>query len=436
MNTGFNIEVKLSPGRGADDALPISVSARDVVFTRLLRPGSDQPDNFLEAPPAQLAFWLVDNWWRLRFECVPSGRASPDWRLRHELAAIGGGYVWPRLRIWGDGEGVGLACYADPPGVLGPVRYVVDALTYVSGSAFEAGVDSFFAMAVDGASGFGSDRHALASQVESLRIERADPQLSSWRRLEAQAGFDPDSAPDALMHELAGLAERFGERGVEEAVLAYPGIDAATELGREIAAASKVGLRCDLSEAVRSFGGPLRTDTVAPWRVAEEAGKRIRSTYSVSSGPLANRELLSMIKADTRSLDNDQQQSESLKYALLLRDDKTACDQVALRSRWASSRRFELARAIGDAAWTGGDALGPIARSKTARQQFQRAFAQNLLCPIDDLLEYVGTTDPSADDVQAAAKYFDVSERVVQTALVNKHIIDRGRFEELIDEAA
>lgn len=436
MTTTFNIEVKSAPGSGADDALPISVSAGDIVFTRLLRPGSDQPDNFLQAPPAQLAFWLVDNWWRLRYECVPSGRAAPDWRLRHELAAIGGGYVWPRLRIWGDGEVVRLACYSDPPGVLGPVRYVVDALTYISGIAFEGGVDSFLTMAMDDASGFGSDRHALASQVESLRIERVDPQLSSWRRLEAQAGFDPDAAPGSLMRELAGLSESFGERGVEEAVLACPGIDAATELAREIDAAGKVGLRCDLSEAVKSFGGPLRTDRVAPWRVAEEAGKQIRSTYGVQSGPLANRELLSMLKADTRALDSDQQQSESLKYGLRLRDQKANCDHVALRSRWASSRRFELARAVGDAVWTGGDALGPIARSKTARQQFQRSFAQNLLCPIDDLLEYVGTTDPSADDVQAAAKYFDVSERVVQTALVNKHVIDRDRFDELIDEAA
>jgi hypothetical protein len=51
-------------------------------------------------------------------------------------------------------------------------------------------------------------------------------------------------------------------------------------------------------------------------------------------------------------------------------------------------------------------------------------------------MAFVGTTDPGAEDVQAAAKHFDVSERVVQTALRNNRVIDMERFEELVDEAA
>ena len=90
--------------------------------------------------------------------------------------------------------------------------------------------------------------------------------------------------------------------------------------------------------------------------------------------------------------------------------------------------------------------MGPLAASKTARQKFQRAFAQSLLCPYDDLVAYIGTTDPTEGDVAAAARNFHVSERVVRTVLVNKHIWDRGRlsfagnpseesFNELMDAA-
>lgn len=432
----FNIEVKVPQQRGADDPLPISVSFGDLVFTRLLRPASDQPDNYLVAPPSQLAFWLIDNWWRLRFECAPSERATAEWKLRHELASIGGGYVWPRLRIWGDGERVGLASYGDPPGVVGPVRYVTDALRYIGGRQFEVGVDEFLTAAIDEVSGFGSDRKALRAHRDALQVERQDPELASWRRLEAQAGFDPDTAPDSLMTGLAQLANKFGERGVEEAVLACPGDSAADELIRDVEAATRMGVVCDFSDSVKAVGGAMRTDLRAPWRVAEEAGERLRSSFGVRPGPLPSGELLALLKLDKNALDLNRPAANSLIYGLRLRTLPGERDQVILRSRWPESRRFELARALGDAVWSGGDALGPIARSKTARQQFQRAFAQNLLCPFDDLMAFMGTADPSADDVQAAAKHFDVSERVVQTALVNGHAIDRERFEELIDEAA
>ena len=351
------------------------------------------------------------------------------------MASIGGGYVWPRLRVWGDGEGIGLVSYADPPGVVGPVRYVTDVSTYISGADFDSSVDRFLGVAVDEAIGFGSDRHALKVQFDALRTERDDPELSFWRRLEAQAGFDPDAAPDVLMNALAEFARQFGERGVEEAVLACPGIDAANELARDVEAASSIGINCDFSNSIKAVGGPMRTGQIAPWRVAEDAGKRLRLAYGARPGPLQNSELLEFLNVDKHALDVEQHAANSLRYGLRLKTQPGERDHVVLRSRWASSRRFELARALGDAVWTGGDALGPIARSKTARQQFQRAFAQNLLCPFDDLLAYTGT-DPSAEDVQAAAKHFDVSERVVQTALVNRHVIDRERFEELIDEAA
>ena len=50
------------------------------------------PDDYLVAPPVQLAFWLVDNWWRIRWECHPDLRDDhPNGGLLHELSAIGGG---------------------------------------------------------------------------------------------------------------------------------------------------------------------------------------------------------------------------------------------------------------------------------------------------------------------------------------------------------
>ena len=52
------------------------------------------------------------------------------------------------------------------------------------------------------------------------------------------------------------------------------------------------------------------------------------------------------------------------------------------------------------------------------RQQFQRAFAQEFLCPYDALREVVGGS-PSVDDIEYAADYFAVSTWVVVCAFVN-----------------
>jgi len=432
----FKIEVRHQQGAGPDDPRPVAVRAGDLVFTRLLRPGSDQPDDYLLAPPAPLAFWLVDNWWRLRWECVPSGERSPEWRLAHELASIGGGYIWPRLAIWGEGERVGLASRSDPPGVVGPVRYLSDALLFIAGNSFEAAADAFLASAADDAAGFGSDRAALKAQFDALQAERRDPEMAGWRRLEAQSGFDPDSAPEALMLALAQLAGRYGESGVEEAVQASPGSAAADVLSREIAVANQAGWVCDFSAAIAAVGGRGHAGAQPPWRAAEEAGRRVRAALGVGSGPVPNQTLVGLLKVDPRALDVIAAPGAPLAYGLRLKARPEAPDRVALRSRWPASRRFELTRALGDAICGDGDALGPLARSKTARQKFQRAFAQNLLCPYEGLMGYIGTTDPSDEDIEAAAKHFDVSERVVQTTLVNNNVVERARFEEMVDEAA
>lgn len=123
------------------------------------------------------------------------------------------------------------------------------------------------------------------------------------------------------------------------------------------------------------------------------------------------------------------------RYGLRLRNEDGDGNLVSLCARWSQGRRFEMCRTLGDAIWSGNDTLGPMTRAKTGRQKFQRAFAQSLLCPYEDLLAYVDTDVPSEDDVSAAARNFHVSERVIQTVLVNKGMIGRRQFDEMVEAA-
>ena len=74
-----------------------------------------------------------------------------------------------------------------------------------------------------------------------------------------------------------------------------------------------------------------------------------------------------------------------------------------------------------------------MTKARTRRQKFQRSFARSLLCPYDDLAAYMNTDFPTDDDVAAAARHFSVSERVVQTLLVNRGTIDRPRFDQMVE---
>ena len=88
---------------------------------------------------------------------------------------------------------------SDPIGVVGPVRYLTDALLFVSSLTYEAAVDEL----PDECNGHAllrtaADKPALRAQVHALGIERGDPNIAAWRRMEARLGFDPDEAPDEV----------------------------------------------------------------------------------------------------------------------------------------------------------------------------------------------------------------------------------------------
>ena len=71
----------------------------------------------------------------------------------------------------------------------------------------------------------------------------------------------------------------------------------------------------------------------------------------------------------------------------------------------------------------------PITDAGTALQKFTRAFAQEFLCPWAELKSFVEEEGTSDDVIARAADHYDVSERLVETALVNHHMMSRDRLE-------
>ena len=242
------------------------------------------------------------------------------------------------------------------------------------------------------------------------------------------------------MGRLARFIDELGQEAVSEACISQQGIGVAQALEKGQSAVEDSRTKLDMSTAVAAAGSHPAEDSsprfarsakMPPWRAAEEAAGRLRESLAVPAGPVPNWRLRNLIGVSAHHFYRIRS-FRSIPYGVRRRDSGRRTSTVALRASRPVAKRFELCRVLGDAIWSGNDRLGLISSAKSARQRFQRAFAQNLLCPFRDLLKYLGTDSPTPDDVTAAAQWFRVSERVIQTTLVNKGVIDREQFEQMV----
>lgn len=418
----LEFQIESVPQEG--DLHRVKMSVGDSVLTRLERPDDSFQDDWLEVPAEALAFWFIDNWWRIRWEPDPPAGFTPEWRLAHDISSVGGGYCWPRIALWGEGEQVGVAARADEP--TSSLRYLANGRLLVRAASFEAGVDDFVRLVLQSGT---PDGDALKACFQHLSVERDDPEVAAWRKLEAQLGFDQDGAPDELMTALGALADEYGLDGVQEAALATQRGDAATVLEREIEVARNSAIQMTSPVPAEA----IQTDAASghePWQLGEATARQLRDRIGRPTEPLRNRALSDVVGFDVAG--KIRLARRDARYGLRLRDRREDLHRVSLSTSRPPSRRFEICRALGDVFWSGGDRLGPLSTANSARQKFQRAFAQSLLCPAESLLAYLRKDRPDADDVEAAARYFHVPVRVIQTILVNKRIVSRSEFQSMV----
>ena len=431
MTDRFQILVEPRPAGGNQATRRLAIRLGEVWLTQLTRRGSNRPDRCLEAPPLPLAFWFVDNWWRIHCEPPPLQRDPPaPWRIAHHLPSVGAGYPWPNVSLWGEGSRCAVMVHEDAHNLQRSLRFVAEpALKYVASTIAVNAIDSFIRRVLQDA---GSDCDGLDKEHRDLLAERADPDVSRWRRLEALLGFDPDSATEGLVADYEAMTERFGTEGIEEAALAQQGVDSTNAFQDTLRAVESSKVVLCVPPAI----GDIELDRSAlhpPWRLAVGAARELRQRLRIPAGPIRNRRLSEVLGTNVDRLGTQRSWPRSLPYGLRLRSASGNDNRIALRSRWSHSRRFALCRSLGDIIWSGNDALGPLSAAKSGRQKFQRAFAQEFLCPFDDLRAYIPDETPTDDDTHAAARHFHVSERLIQTTLVNHNVIDRSTFEQVVE---
>ena len=365
-----------------------------------------------------MAEWLIWNSWRLRWEAQPK-EAGRDWAFSHSLSSIGAGYVWPNIEIASDGVRAMVASSRTIDSTAGLYRYVgAPVFEVVAASALDDAIRSFAKTILDllsGAHVIGTNLHRLWQDVER---ERSDPDTARLRRLEARLGCDPDETTAADLAATADAVRGFGADAVEE-LAADAGWRGATTLPSVkdlTVAARRAGLAMRWQDAVTLHATedlPAWGEAAA-WRVGVAAAHSLRCQEALDGQPIGNARLAELAGAPLAALDEDAAQQGSLSFVLAANGRA----QIALRSKWETGRRFDLARLLGDRLLGHVEPLTAATRAHTYRQKAQRAFAVELLCPYDAVCDFLGD-DRSEARHDDAASHFNVSPRAISTLLLN-----------------
>ena len=422
-------------GPSADESGPmracraaIGISVRNHFLTRLEDSWANAIRTRMNGNAYTLARWFAGNWWRLRWEPeIPGSQSDVDWRMSHSMASAGDGFSWPGILFASDGDSIAIASRMSREQTMGPVRYLTEHFTRIPAEEFERSIDSFLSLVVSRLHAQSCTSSELAELWEEVTKERNDPEMSAYRRMEAICGYDPDEAPEYLMNLLLEDPFDLGRHAIEEVGAharhkAQKALESIKALSGAKGKPFEGGFRCRPVALETRIQYPKES---RPWEKATLLARAARKEWNLGDEPISHMHLGDVFKAPGKVF-SSQQAVTSIPMPLGLRTPKDAMD-IYLGKPLATSRRFAASRLLGQ--WLDAkcepERLIPVAEAKTAQQQFQRAFAQEFLCPYDALINRLQTERPTAEDIDDAAEHFGVSPLLIKTTLVNHGELDR-----------
>ena len=409
-----------SPEEIAQTAALIDIRLGDRHITRAENDFSKTVTDRVPLSAYPLVLWFAESWWRLRWECSPAHTPPLDWRMSHELAAAGAGFVWPPVVLESDGESIRLSMRPAPPSQVEPLRYLEYRQGWTSGDDFERSVGGFIDLACARLTDRGLSNTQLHLVWAEVLSERADIGRSRFRQIEAMLGFDPGGTPDALVNRFLELSNRAGMNASNEIAHAAAGERPEQVLDAIIKSAGDVGALGRFQLPQRPTNGFLGHAT--PWERGYKMAREIRAECALGQ-VLEDRALAELLGLQQGVLVGDGMPSTAPAGIAI---PGTQGVRFIFRRPRRLARRFEAARLLSDYLLApDSDTWFLETDAHTSRQKSQRAFAAELLCPIEALQEYL-QGELSDSKVENAAEHFQVSDYIVRRQLVNNQVPGYG----------
>lgn len=407
-------EIRETSGR-----LHISLSGRVATHVENAWSKSIQNDVFVSAYP--LAMWFAASWWRLRWESAPRDAEvrNVEWRMAHEMAAAGHGFIWPRLTFESDGERVDVICRQSEPTPVEPIRYIENFRGSVTALEFEESIDRFLDFVLARLDAVGIQNTDLQNVWNEVLEERRDADSSAYRQLEARLGYDPDEISTDIVNNFLRLQTKVGSESIGEIAANFSGdyqegaLDRVIELARSTGVEGRIQPPNDLHQVLSEPDFRHSKPWEQGWKLAQWA----RTTWGLDEDKISDKILTDILELDQSVFHNTAKMHQPM--GLVVRHDDS--DQLKFHFRRSNrpGRRFESARFLADYLIAPSTDLWlPATDAKTARQKVQRAFAAEFLCPIAKLKEYLNG-DFSENAIEEAGEFFEVSPVAIDNHLKN-----------------
>ena len=344
----------------------------------------------------------------------------------HCLATVGGGYLWPNVTIHSDRERTALVARPTHPKGSSAFRFTADQAIVVPTRQFISALDEFMAQTQGKLRANGVAPTNFDATWQDVLAERAQPDETAQRELEALLGFDPDEGDAAAILQLIDDAPVLGPDAIMELCAGHrpgrlpPAANEIQDWARRYGTDSRPADRPILS------GLSLDRATKPAWSQGYDAAQALRHQLGLGEQPVNDKRLGELCAVSPTILEP----ADHPPLAFGLNSEDRESGRIVLRANYGSGRRFELARLLGDQVASGYDeSLVLVSGAYTYRQKLQRAFAAELLCPfyaLDALLD----GDYSESAQEDAAHHFDVSDRVVARQLVNHGRLEASTLED------
>ena len=370
-----------------------------------------------------LAMWLASSWWRLNWEPLSKKNGlqpSIDWRMAHEIGAANHGFVWPQIVFASDGEMINVwAASANTQGQSVNYLTSLDGPHLVKIGDFQRSVDRFIGSVLSRLTAVGCTETELAALWRAVAEDRADSKATRVRRLEAEMGFDPEECPEEMLAQALGLQEQMGDSAMSELAPIYGRHETGLGLDDIRQLSTAAGMRGKPQVARSDLG--LAHSKAAPWQQGVDAARKLRA-YIGADDDVSNDSLFGLLGLTEAQV--EQSPSQAKQPVAIATPQGAGYLNFVPRKRHPVAKRFECSRFLADHLREPEGVMRWLASTdlSTARQKYQRAFAAEFLCPIDALTTYLND-DFSEPAIEAAAEHFGVSEKTVESLLMNNHYI-------------
>ena len=377
-----------------------------------------------------LAMWFASCWWRLNYESLPpisSDAQTPShmWRSNHELVSSGMGFAWPTILFYADGDNVRVCARAtgDPGCLSCKYQNGTCGAVPVSRRNFAEAVSSLIKKVIRQLNDNGLANTFLEELWGYISDDLNNPAQLQQRRIEAELGYEPEKCPRNLMKLAIDYRKTIGENSFAEISIASA-INGRTRMACMSRLSRESGMTGRPDDILATLELPCDASTT-PRKAGCETARQLRRKMGIACDKAGDGELCDLLGLP-RSFTHDFRSPPRLRMSVakIERQDRR---QFIMRSRLNSkgSRRHELARFAGDCIYTSrrqGPSWFVVSDASSARQEFQRAFAAEFLCPMESV---AGVLDGDYSDaaIRRVAAHF-----VVGRSTIRKQLADSGRL--------